>query len=214
MDNKNNKIITFIVGFMKFILKLIKLFVITSIIVAIIYYAIYVAFDCIFKDILPSLSRAVLSNFIVFSLIIFTVLRQSVHPKAILEQVQSKIENDIKDSEIVKDESEKELNIIQESVKNIQFEIDSILEKSNENAKLVSEKVLEDVNNITIAIQENTDKAIESNQLILKNELLRRASLASIEVAKKHIINELSWNQGLHDKLIDESIEALEGINQ
>ena len=47
--------------------------------------------------------------------------------------------------------------------------------------------------------------------MILKNELLKRASLASVEVAKNHIVNELSWNQGLHDKLIDESIEAIEG---
>ena len=48
--------------------------------------------------------------------------------------------------------------------------------------------------------------------MILKNELLKRASLASVEVAKNHIINELNTNQGLHDKLIDESIEAIEGV--
>ena len=71
-----------------------------------------------------------------------------------------------------------------------------------------------------MAIQENTSKALENSRTILKNELLKRASLASIEVAKNHIINELSWNQGLHNKLIDESIEALntigvnEGVNQ
>ena len=48
----------------------------------------------------------------------------------------------------------------------------------------------------------------------LKNDLLKKASLASVEIAKNHIINELSWNQCLHDKLIDESIEAIEGVNQ
>ena len=43
---------------------------------------------------------------------------------------------------------------------------------------------------------------------------MKRASLASIEVARNHIVNELSWNQGLHDKLIDESIDALVGVNK
>ena len=55
-------------------------------------------------------------------------------------------------------------------------------------------------------------KALENSKTILKNELLKRASLASVEVAKNHIINELSWNQGLHDKLIDESLDAIGGL--
>ena len=47
--------------------------------------------------------------------------------------------------------------------------------------------------------------------MIMKNELLKRASLASLEVAKSHIIHELNNNKELHDKLIDESIDAIEG---
>ena len=58
----------------------------------------------------------------------------------------------------------------------------------------------------------------EYSQIRISYEAIRKD--ASIEVAKNHIINELSWNQGLHNKLIDESIEALntigvnEGVNQ
>ena len=90
----------------------------------------------------------------------------------------------------------------------------SIVQKSEENAKLVGEKILQDGEKTALVIQENTSKALENSRTILKNELLKRASLASIEVAKNHIINELSWNQGLHDKLIDESVDALEEINK
>ena len=43
----------------------------------------------------------------------------------------------------------------------------------------------------------------------MKNDLIKRATLASVEVAKSHIINELNNNQDLHNKLIDESIEAI-----
>ena len=62
-------------------------------------------------------------------------------------------------------------------------------------------------------IKDNTEKSIENNRTILKNELIKRASLASIEVAKSHIINELKENDELHTKLINESIEALEIID-
>ena len=54
-------------------------------------------------------------------------------------------------------------------------------------------------------------KKSEDNAL-LKNDILRRASQASIDVARNHIINELRDNDGLHQKLIDESIEAINGI--
>ena len=48
---------------------------------------------------------------------------------------------------------------------------------------------------------------------LLKNDIMRRASLAAVEIAKNHIINELMSNHDLHNKLIDESIEAINGGN-
>ena len=91
-------------------------------------------------------------------------------------------------------------------------ELEEIVSKSVENAKLIGEKVLDDANKTALTIKENTNKALENSKTILKNELLRRASLASVEVARHHIINELSWNQGLHDKLIDESLDTIGGL--
>ena len=106
------------------------------------------------------------------------------------------------------------MSSIEESIAHIEDEIDSILEKSSENANLVGEKIVQEAEKTALVIQENTTKAIENSQVLLKNELLKRASLASIEVAKGHIIKELSANNELHDRLINESIEALEGVNQ
>ena len=133
--------------------------------------------------------------------------------KAMLEQEQTVIENQIKDSETTKTESEIRLATIEDSMANVEKEIDSIISASEENAKLVGEKIVKDGEKTALIIKENTEKAIENSRTILKNDLLKRASLASVEIAKTHIINELSWNQGLHDKLIDESIEALNGVN-
>ena len=96
---------------------------------------------------------------------------------------------------------------------NIEKEIDTIFNTSEENAKLVGEKILQDGQKTALIVKENTEKALQNSYTLLKNDLLKKASLASVEVAKNHIINELSWNQELHNKLIDESIEAIEGIN-
>lgn len=191
------------------ICKGILILLVVGLILATIYYGI----DFVLKDSLSSTARAVLSNFIVFALIIGIVLKQVVHPKAMLELEQTIIETQIKDSETTKTESEVRLATIEDSMANVEKEIDSIILASEENAKLVGEKILKDGEKTALIIKENTEKAIENSRTILKNDLLKRASLASIEIAKTHIINELSWNQGLHDKLIDESIEALNGVN-
>lgn len=192
----------------KFLLKLGKGLLIFLAVVGLLV-GIYFGIDFAFKESLSFLSRAVLANFAVFALVIGFVLRQAVHPKAILEQAQTAVENEIKNSETAKEESDAELDAVQKSSRNVKKEINAILKKSEENAKNVGEKILQDAETTAIIVRDNTDKVIENNQILLKNELIRRASLASIEVAKSHIINELNNNQDLHNKLINESIEAL-----
>jgi F0F1-type ATP synthase membrane subunit b/b' len=170
---------------------------------------IYYGVDFAFKALLSSTSRAVLSNFILFALIIALVMKNIVHPKAILEQAQSLVEKEIKDSENAKDDSETRLDAIQKSARNVKKEINTIIKKSEENAKLVGEKMLQDAEKKALTLKENSIKAIENSQVLLKNDLIKRASLASVEVAKLHIIKELEKNVELHDKLINDSIEAL-----
>ena len=173
---------------------------------------IYYGIDFILEDFVSFSSRAVLSNFIVFALIIFFVMKQVVHPQAILEKEQTVIENQIKASEDAKEESETKLTSVEQSMENLGNEIDEILAKSEESAKLVGEKVLADAEKTSLAIKENTQKAIENNRVILKNDLIKKASLASVEVAKNQILGELERNPDLHDRLIEESINALEGV--
>lgn len=204
MKNICNKIFSLLLKFGK------GLLILTA--VVIFFVAIYVGIDFIFKDVFPFVSRAVLANFFVFAIIIGFVLRQAVHPKAILEQAQTVVENEIKDSESAKEDSEARLDSIQKSSRGVKKEINAILKKSEENAKNVGEKILQDAEKTAIIVRDNAGKVIENNEILLKNELIRRASLASIEVAKSQIINELNNNSSLHDKLIDESIEAIEGM--
>lgn len=192
----------------KFFFKLLLGIVFALAILAIIYYGI----DFAFKNILSDISRAVLSNFIVFAAIIGLVMKFAVRPSIALEQAQTAIVEEIEKSESAKVESEEILSGIEKSVANINSEIDDILKKSDDNAKLVGTKILEDGEKTALTVKDNTSKSIENSQLLIKNDLIRRTSLASIEVAKMHIINELNNNSELHDKLIEESINALEGV--
>ncbi len=155
------------------------------------------------------IARTNLFNFVIFlSIIIFILKKINISSK--LEKQQILVKDSIIESESAKVRSEERLRDIEDSMAHIEEEIDAILEKSEDNAKILGEKILLDAQNSTITIQENANKALDNSRMILKNELLKRASLASVEVAKNHIINELTLNQELHDKLIDESIEAIE----
>lgn len=196
-----------ILGILKSTIKLLLILMAVFFVFATIYFSV----DFLLKDFLSFSLRAVLSNFIVFALIIFFEMKQVVHPQAMLEQEQTVIENQIKASETAKEESENRLTSLEESMSNIDKEIDDIILKSEQNVKLVGAKVLEDAEKTSSIIKDNVQKAIENSRVTLKNDLIKRVSLASVEVAKNQILGELERNTELHDKLIEESINALEG---
>lgn len=201
MSNIFGKFLNFIKNLGKIIFKIFAVITIFAII--------YHLIDFVFQNTLSFNARAVLSNFIVFAIIIGFVLKQAVHPEAILEQAQTVVENEIKDSITAKEDSEEKLAATQKDSRGVKKEINAILKKSEENAQLVGAKIIEDAKKSALTLQDNTEKTIESNLVLLKNDILKRASLASIEIAKAQIINELNNNSELHDKLIDESIETI-----
>lgn len=144
------------------------------------------------------------------SIIIYLAHKMDVKGK--LEQSKADVATVIEESKTVKAESETRLASIEESMANIGTEIEEILVKSEENAKLVGEKIVSDAEKNVLVIRDNASKAIENSRLILKNDLIKRATLASVEVAKSQILAELNANQDLHNKLIEESINAIEGV--
>ena len=115
----------------------------------------------------------------------------------------------INKSETAKEESEVKLKSIEEKVANLEEEVDGIIKQSEANAELVGGQIISDANKSAENIKTNTLKLIENKTGVLKNDIMRRASLASVEVARGHIINELNNNADLHNKLIDESVEAI-----
>lgn len=163
------------------------------------------------NSVIDYIARTNLFNFIIFAgIIAFLVKKLKVSSQ--METAVNTVKETIEESEDTKKESEVKLSSIEESMAHLSDEIDAILAESDERAKLVGAKIIEDANKTALSVRENAHKALENSKVILKNDLIRRASLASVEVAKSHILEELSKNAELHDKLIDESIEKIEGV--
>ena len=159
-------------------------------------------------SVLDYITKTNLFNFIIFlSILIF--LFKKIDVVGMLENMKNAVIENIEASKTSKSESETHLKEIQEKVSHIEEEIDGIIKKSEQNAKLVGEKIIEDANHTVESIKDNSKKLVENKSALLKNDILRRASEASIEVARNHIVNELNNNYDLHQKLIDESLEAL-----
>ena len=159
-------------------------------------------------SVLDYISRTNLFNFVIFlSILIF--LFKKIDVVGMLENMKNAVIKNIEASKTSKSESETHLKEIQEKVSHIEEEIDGIIKKSEQNAKLVGEKIIEDANHTVESIKDNSKKLVENKSALLKNDILKRASEASIEVARNHIVSELNNNNDLHQRLIDESLEAL-----
>ena len=159
-------------------------------------------------SVLDYISRTNLFNFVIFlSILIF--LFKKIDVVGMLENMKNAVIENIEASKTSKSESETHLKEIQEKVSHIEEEIDGIIKKSEQNAKLVGEKIIQDANHTVESIKDNSKKLVENKSALLKNDILKRASEASVEVARNHIVNELNNNYDLHQKLIDESLEAL-----
>lgn len=165
----------------------------------------------ILNQILDYIARTNLFNFIIFATIIGLIVKK-LNVKDKMESAVQEVEETINSSEETRAESEKELSVIEQSMTRLSEEVDSIIEQAEENAALVGSKILSDAENSVIQIRQNAQNAIENSKILLKNDIMRRASLASVEVARAHIIEELKRNSDLHEKLINESIESIEGI--
>ena len=164
-----------------------------------------------FETVLDFIARTNLFNFIIFaSIIAYIFIKLNVAEG--LDKASEKITEKIDDSKTAKTESEEHLKTIEEKVASLKDEIDLIIMQSENNAKLVGDKIIEDANKTAENIHNNSLKVIDNKTAVIKNDIMRKASLASVEVAKEHIIKVLSENTDLHNKLIEESIEAINKV--
>lgn len=163
-----------------------------------------------FETVLDYLARTNLFNFIIFAgIIIYLFIKLDVI--GMLQNGTEVVADKIDNSTAAKEEAEAQLQKIEDKVAHLKDEINDIIKQSETNANLVGEQILVDADKSAENIKNNTQKLIENKTDVVRNDILKRAASASIEVAREHIIKELVNNNDLHNKLIDESIEAIEG---
>ena len=151
-------------------------------------------------------------NFVVFVLIL-AYLCKKIDVNKIIENLQAKIQQMVEASKEAKEVAIKDLAKAEESVKNVATEVETILSDAKVTASKLSEKIAEDAKKQTESIKKNAKKIIEAEEKIIYNSLMKKASKASLEVAKNHIKDTLRNNEALQDKYINESIDKLDGLN-
>ena len=164
-----------------------------------------------FEAVLDYIARTNLFNFIIFAgIIIYLVIKLNV--KENLEKGAEVVSEKIENSTEAKSKSEEKLQTIEDKIVHLEEEIEEIIKNSVDNAELVGSQVIADANKTAENIKTNAVKVVENKTGLLKNDIIKRASVASVQVAKDHIINELNNNYDLHNKLIDESIESIQNV--
>ena len=163
------------------------------------------------ETVVDYIARTNLFNFIIFAgVIIYLIIKLNV--KGSLEKGAESVSEKIDNSATAKEESETKLQTIEDKIAHLEEEIEEIIKQSATNAEIVGGQIIADANKSAENIKTNTVKLIENKTGVVKNDIMKRASLASVEVAREHIVNELSNNEDLHNRLIDESVEAINGV--
>lgn len=164
-----------------------------------------------FTAVLDYIARTNLFNFIIFAgIIIYILVKLDILNS--MDKSIAQVEQNINDSLTAKTEAEENFQDMQSKVTNLETEINEILKQSEDNANLVGEQIISTANKTADNIILNSEKLVENKIAVLRNDIMKRASLASVEVARKHIIEELNNNSELHGRLINESIEAINEV--
>ena len=150
-------------------------------------------------------------NFLIMIVIFAFVFKKLEFSKKLDEAIVN-IKETIEKSQEVFKESEDELNKNIEITKNIAGEIKEIEQKGEENLKNIEEKLNKDSENQINSIKLNADKIVDAKEKEIVSEITKKTILASVEVARKHIINLLKKHPEYHQNFIKESIKELDRL--
>ena len=150
-------------------------------------------------------------NFLILlGLIIFAIKFFKVG--GLIEKACIKVKENVESSDLERENSQKELKVANETAKNIANEVKEIFDNAQKSAKLIGEKIMQDANTQVKSIEQNAKKTIESEGKKIALNLTQKTALASLEVAKSHIINTLEQKPQYHNDFIQKSIDELDRL--
>jgi len=151
-------------------------------------------------------------NFVIF-IMCFVWLFKKIDMKGMISSLHEKIVTTIELAKIKKEEASKRLNEVEQKVKSLPEELESIIVDAKKGAEIIEKKLLEDVLKQAEGIKTNAQRVIEAEEKMLASKLTYKASKASVKIATNHIHKTLESNPALHEKYINESIDSLDRLN-
>lgn len=148
-------------------------------------------------------------NFIIFVLV-FAIIFKVARVGSLIEQMQAKVKQYVDDSNVAKENSIVDLKKAQDAVNLAGSEIKVIIDDAHLQALRLERKILADAHVQSENIILNADKVNESNGKNIISELSVTTALASVELAKKHILSTLEKKPQYHAKFIEDSINELD----
>ena len=148
-------------------------------------------------------------NFIIFVLV-FAIIFKVARVGSLIEQMQDKVKQYVDDSNVAKENSIVDLKKAQDAVNLAGSEIKVIIDDAHLQALRLERKILADAHVQSENIILNADKVNESNGKNIISELSVATALASVELAKKHILSTLEKKPQYHAKFIEDSINELD----
>lgn len=151
-------------------------------------------------------------NFLIF-IGLFALLFKKINFGAMMDSLQAKVMVLIEDAKRAKDDSINELKKTQEVSSKVPMEVENILDNAEVTADRLGKRILEDAEKQVNSIYKNTDGVVESEGQKIISTLSKKTALASLELAKAHIVKTLQVKPQYHAKFIEDSINELNGFN-
>lgn len=151
-------------------------------------------------------------NFLIF-IGLFALLFKKINFGAMMDSLQAKVMVLIEDAKRAKDDSINELKKTQEVSSKVPMEVKNILDNAEVTADRLGKRILEDAEKQVNSIYKNTDGVVESEGQKIISTLSKKTALASLELAKAHIVKTLQVKPQYHAKFIEDSINELDRFN-
>lgn len=163
------------------------------------------------SDILQLLIQSNTLNFlIVLCLIIFLVVKLNIKDK--IENLRNEIKNYVDASTNEKEQSDKNLEIIKKKVDKLPLVIEKIQKSTENSVKNLGEKIKNEIEEQKKDIENNAERIFNLETKKFKEKLTALLSEKSVEIARENALTQLSQNNDLHNKYIDNAIEELDRI--
>lgn len=150
-------------------------------------------------------------NFIIF-VIILAIIIKATKVSSLIEKMQLKIKQFVDDSAEAKQKSVRELKKAEEQALLTGSEVKNILGDADLQAMRMSRKIMADAHIQAENIVFNADKINDANGKKIISNLTVSTALASVELAKSHIISTLRKKPQYHAKFIEDSINEIDGF--